>query len=157
MNSGQQLLSLLTSETACLQQLLKALEHEFKSLTSADISAIELAIKDKNQALANQAEATLSRQRFVATTSAEDSDEGLRQLVASYENHSELTQTYSELTSLARQCRNSNRTNGRLISQKQQQTQNALNIIRQAGNIPSTYSDQGGTITTPSSRSLGKA
>ena len=157
MTTEQQLASLLNHEIACLKQLLAILDREFESLTTSDINAIEAATTDKNVALESQAQSTLSRQNFVTASSFANSDEGLQQLIASCDNHSELKATYAQLTSLAQQCRNTNRTNGRLILKKQGQTRNALNIIRQADSNPSTYSDQGGAIANPSTRSLGKA
>ncbi|MEH6616199.1 MAG: flagellar protein FlgN [Porticoccus sp.] len=157
MTVGQQLASLLNHEIACLEQLLAILDREFESLTSSDISAIEAATNDKNLALARQGKSTLTRQQFVTSSSYEDSDKGLQQLITTCDNHTELATIYAQLTSLARQCHSTNRTNGRLILQKQEQTRSALNIIRQADNNPSTYSDQGGSITNPSTRSLGKA
>lgn len=157
MTTGQQLASLLNHEIACLEQLLAILGREFESLTSSDINAIETATNDKNVALAHQAKSTLTRQQFVASSSYEDSDEGLQQLITTCDNHTELAAIYAQLTSLAQQCHGTNRTNGRLILQKQEQTRSALNIIRQADNHSSTYSGQGDAISNPSTRSLGKA
>lgn len=157
MSQGQQLVSLLRLETTHLQHLLDALELEFESLKSGDVEAIEKSTQAKNKALAKQAEATLSRQRFVATTTANDSEAGLQQLITHCENSAELSEVYEQLTSLATQCQNTNRINGRLILQKQQQTRSALNIIRQADNETSTYSGQGGNVSNTPSRTLGKA
>ena len=157
MTQEQQLTLLLNSEVTSLQVLLDTLDREFDALTSSDVDALEQVTLDKNNALAKQAEATISRQHFVTATAHENTDKGLQQLIASYQNQTKLSTTISQLRSLAEQCQNINRTNGRLILQKQQHTRNALDILRQADSNLSTYSDQGDTIASGESRSLGKA
>jgi len=157
MTQEQKLTSLLNSEVACLQLLLDTLNREFDALTNSDIDTLEQVTQNKNNALAKQAEATLARQHFVDVTPHENTDKGLQQLIVGYKNQNSLSATIGQLRSLAEQCQNTNRTNGRLILQKQQHTRNALDILRQADSSPSTYSVQGGTITGSESRSLGKA
>lgn len=157
MAQEQKLTALLNNEATCLQVLLDALNSEFNALTSSDIDTLEQITQTKNDALAKQAEATLARQHFVATTPHENTDKGLQQLIAGYKNQDSLSITIGKLRSLAEQCQNTNRTNGRLILKKQQHTRNALDILRQADSSPSIYSVQGDTITGSESRSLGKA
>ncbi|MFK7974844.1 MAG: flagellar export chaperone FlgN, partial [Halioglobus sp.] len=50
-----------------------------------------------------------------------------------------------------------NRENGRLILQKQQHTQSALNILRQNADQGPTYSGRGLADSSEDSRTLGKA
>mgnify|MGYP005986279375 FL=1 len=171
----QQLTILLNSELTCLQNLLNTLNQEFEALTSSDIEALEQITLQKNTALAQQAEATISRQNFAATlmstnvtdvsentaskntASRENTEQGLQQLIANYENQADLSKTITELQLLAEQCQTTNRSNGRLILQKQKHTRNALDILRQADSNPSTYSGQGDTVTRGEGRILGKA
>lgn len=157
MTQEQQLTSLLNSEVTCLQALLDALNKEFDALTNSNVASLEQVTHDKNNALAKQAEASLSRQHFVTAKAHENTDKGLQQLIAGYQNQKVLSTTIGQLRSLAEQCQSINRTNGRLILQKQQHTRNALDILRQADSNPSTYSGQGDTIANGESRSLGKA
>jgi flagella synthesis protein FlgN len=157
MTQEQQLTSLLNSEVTCLQVLLDTLNDEFNALTSSNVDALEQITLDKNNALAKQAEATLSRQHFVTAETHDNTDKGLQQLLSGYQTQQALSNTLLQLRSLAEQCQNLNRTNGRLILQKQQHTRNALDILRQADSNPSTYSGQGDTITSGEGRSLGKA
>ena len=63
----RQLTILLNSELTCLQNLLDTLNQEFEALTRSDIEALEQITLQKNNALAQQAEATISRQNFAAT------------------------------------------------------------------------------------------
>ena len=158
----QQLTILLNSELTCLQNLLDTLNQEFEALTNSDIEALEQITLQKNTALAKQAEATISRQNFAATlmntnVTDENTEQGLQQLIANYENQVDLSKTINKLQLLAEQCQTTNRSNGRLILQKQKHTRNALDILRQADSNPSTYSGQGDTVTRTEGRILGKA
>jgi flagellar biosynthesis/type III secretory pathway chaperone len=158
----QQLTLLLNNELTCLQNLLDTLNQEFEALTNSDIEALEQITLQKNTALAKQAEATISRQNFAATlmninVTDENTEQGLQQLIANYENQVDLSKTINKLQLLAEQCQTTNRSNGRLILQKQKHTRNALDILRQADSNPSTYSGQGDTVTRTEGRILGKA
>ncbi|HDY82119.1 MAG: hypothetical protein DRQ65_00235 [Gammaproteobacteria bacterium] len=153
----QQLASLLSREINCLQMLLDILNQEYNALISADINAIEQATTAKNQALATQAEITQSRRNMTIQSSFSGTNEGLQQLIATCENQKELSASFSLLSSLARQCKITNRSNGRLILQKQQQARGALDIIRQSDHNTPTYSGQGKTTAILDTRSLGKA
>lgn len=156
MMQEQQLASLLNQETSSLQQLQNILQLEYDALMGTDIGAIERATSNKNQALENQAEATRSRKNFIAQSGADETEEGIQQLIASYSNCDELASAYSNMLSLARQCHETNRANGRLITEKQHQARMALNIIRQTDNHLPTYSGQGKAMDAPTTRSLGK-
>ena len=157
MAKEQQFTTLLNNELSCLKTLLDTLEREFQVLNTSDVAALEQVTQEKNNALANQATATLSRQNFVTAADCENTNQGLQQLISSYQNQQALTASIDQLHSMAEQCQNANRTNGRLISQKQQQTRNVLDILRQADSKPSTYSGQGDTVTPTEGRILGKA
>ena len=153
----QQIAALLNHEVASLDRLQDVLKQEYDALLSADIEAIERATSGKNLALKTQADATQARQRLTISSSFSGTEEGLQQLLASCDNREQLVPLYSRLVSLAKQCHASNRTNGRLIMQKQQQTLGALNIIRQTNSDAATYSGQGKTMATGATRTLGKA
>jgi len=157
MKQEQQLRFLLNQETSSLQQLENVLKQEYDALMATNIEAIESAISLKNQALASQADATMSRKNFTTQLSVDHGDEGLQQLIASCDNSDELAASIAGLTSLAKQCHDANRTNGRLIMEKQQRAILALNIVRQTDNNLPVYSGQGKALNKPSSRSLGKA
>ena len=157
MNQEQQLASLLSSETDCLQQLLDILKQEYEALLSADIEAIEQATTAKNLALAAQAEITQTRRNMTIQASFSGTNEGLQQLIATCENQRELSAAFSRLSSLAQQCQTSNRSNGRLILQRQQQARGALDIIRQTDPNTPTYSGQGTATASQDTRTLGKA
>jgi len=157
MKPGQQLSSLLHRETKVLNHLHYVLEQEYKALSDTDIEAVESATSAKNLALADQTDATISRQNFAAQSCGDKTDEGMRRLIANCDNHNELERLFSDLLQLATQCHDANRINGRLIMKKQQQAQRAINIVRQTDNNLPTYSGQGKATITPSARSFGKA
>ena len=157
MTQEQQIASLLSNEIDCLQKLLNILKQEYDALLNADIEAIEQATAAKNQALAAQAATTQSRRNMTIQASFSGTNEGLQQLIATCENQQELSASFSQLTSLAQQCQATNRSNGRLILQKQQQARGALDIIRQTDTNTPTYSGQGMTTASQDTRTLGKA
>ncbi len=157
MKTEQQLTSLFDQETSSLQQLWDVLQQEYTALTGTDIGAVERATSNKNRALANQANATSSRKKFAAQSGAGDSIEEMQQLIANFSNCDELASSFSTLLSLAKQCHQANRDNGRLIVEKQQQAVLALDVLRQVDSTLATYSGQGRAISKPATRSLGKA
>lgn len=157
MSQGQELGSVLDREIDCLQALLQVLEAEREALLSGDVDAIEHATAAKNGALAAQGEATLSRESATSRFSVDNTDEGMRQLIAGCENRERLDASLSRLRALAAQCRDGNRANGRLILQKQEHARGALNVIRQTGASTPIYSGQGKATAAAGTRSLGKA
>lgn len=157
MTRDQQLAALFNQETSSLQQLQNILQEEHEALIGKDLGAIERATSSKNRALANQADATNSRRRFATQSGADEGEAGIQQLIADCENREQLASSFSELMSLAQQCHEANRANGRLIAEKQLHAQQALNIIRQTDSNLPTYTGRGEAINTPGTRSLGKA
>ncbi|MFT4614822.1 MAG: flagellar biosynthesis/type III secretory pathway chaperone [Bacteroidia bacterium] len=157
MTQEQQLAALLSNEIDCLQKLRGILKQEYDALLQADIAALEQVTASKNVALAAQAEITQSRRNLAVQASFSDSDEGLQLLIATCKNQQELLASFSRLSELARECQATNRSNGRLILQKQQQAREALDIIRQTDPNTPTYSVQGMTTESQGTRTLGKA
>ena len=153
----QQFGSLLNEETTALHYLSDILKQEYQALLKGDIAVIEHVTGKKNEALANQTKCMKSRKYFAAQCCADLSDRGMEQLIASYSNSDDLTASFALLTSLAEQCHDANRTNGRLIAEKQQQALLGLDILRQTNKTMPTYSVQGKANNTPSRKSLGKA
>jgi len=148
---------LLGQEASCLKDLLSVLEQERESLLSGDAGTIEQITIDKNQALASQAEATQARLHLTLQLIGDNSKAGLQQLIDSSPNSAQLDADFLNITALAEQCQELNRSNGRLISQKQQQAQGALDILRQTEDTPATYSGQVTATAQQKGRSLGKA
>ncbi|MDX1734285.1 MAG: flagellar protein FlgN [Halioglobus sp.] len=154
----EQLQALLDQEIENLQTLLGILHREHDALVNADVDAIERITQSKNQALTAQAELTRSRRHLVQTAWGSDTDESLEQYIASFDDQS-LWHSFSRLSALAMQCNDSNRTNGRLIAHKQQQTRDALDILRRTDSAATTtYSHSGRAAgSEQAGRTLGKA
>ncbi len=157
MSQQHQLSTLLDREIDCLQHLLDILQREFQALTSADIQTLETVTTTKNEALAAQAELTRLRAALVVNASFPDSLEGLQRFIAGCDDAETLLASLETMNNLAQQCQQSNRENGRLISQRQHQARGALDVLRQTEHNAPTYSDHGKSTSTESSRSLGKA
>jgi flagellar biosynthesis/type III secretory pathway chaperone len=158
MTEEQQFTTLLNNELTSLQNLLTTIHQEYDALIGTDVEALEIATLQKNNALAKQAETTIARQNYVVTVNGKSAEEiELKKLITKYSNQAQLLTTLNQLHVIAEQCQTANRTNGKLILQKQQYTRNALDILRQADSKPSTYSGQGDSVTQTEGRILGKA
>ena len=157
MSAPDQLATLLAREIDCLQRLLATLKQEYEALTSADIELLEKLTTAKNVAMGEQAELATQRSRLVAAAGHDPSNAGLESFIATCSESAVLTEALESLSNLARECQHYNRENGRIIVQKQHQTQNALNILRQSDGTGPTYSMHGTTAASDDSRTLGKA
>lgn len=158
----RQLNALVATELFCLESLLTALDKESDALIDLDIEALERATQEKNMALSHQLKATTARQGYTKSLNASNRDKSdiggeLQQLIPRLHNKDTFAAAITQLQNMAKQCQTMNRNNGRLISQKQLYTRNALDILRQADSKPSTYSNQGDTINKTEGRILGKA
>jgi len=156
-SAPDQLASLLAREIDCLQRLLAILKQEYEALTSADIELLENLTVAKNATMAEQAELAMQRNRLVVAQGHEESNAGLESFIAMCSERDVMNEALVSLSDLARQCQHYNRENGRIIVQKQHQTQSALNILRQSEATGPTYSMHGTTAGTDDSRTLGKA
>ena len=132
MPAPDQLRGLLDQEVENLQSLLSILKREYDALVGSDIEAIEQITTLKNQALTIQADLANSRQRLLARSQGGSPDEQLRHHVAS-SGDAQMQSLYTRLSSLADECHTLNRTNGRLIAQRHQQTVGALDILAPYG------------------------
>lgn len=153
----QQLRALLDQEVENLQSLLDILTREYDSLARSDVASLEQGTALKNQALSIQAGLASKRHHLVTTHLGSHSDKQLSEYVARSGDAS-LQAAFSRLSELAEQCHDKNRSNGRLIAQKQAQTRGALDILRHTDSSSATYSHSGKAATSEKSgRSLGKA
>ncbi|GAB5453033.1 MAG: hypothetical protein Hals2KO_33610 [Halioglobus sp.] len=147
----------LDQEVLNLQAILDVLRQEHTALTEADVDAIERITASKNQLLSIQLELTQSRRRLTHAVCGSATEESLGQYIESSAQPG-LTQSYSRLQELAAECNLANRTNGRLITQRQQHTRGALDILRHTDSTAATYSHAGKSATEgQAGRTLGKA
>lgn len=157
MASGEKLATILQREIDNLNTLQSIVDREYEALADANIPAIEALIAEKNRALHTQAELAKSRQDIVQQHSFDDTPDGLLRFIDECDNRDTLSTAYRHLSTLARDCRDSNRANGRLISQKQRHAADALDVLRKTDSKSSLYSSQGKTsLAGEKGRTLGK-
>ncbi|WP_461516027.1 flagella synthesis protein FlgN [Porticoccus sp.] len=154
--SWQPLIHLLNGEIYQLKQLLHALSNEATALLCNESGSIELATNAKKHALEKQIELTMVREKAMEEVTGYSGDDTLSQLANNTED-TRLKQLILELRELAKQCRETNQANGKLIHKQQRHTNNALNILRQRDAPPATYTNQGSTNQVCDSRTIGKA
>lgn len=157
MGLEQQLLSILESEATSLEALHTILLEEHEGLLGPDIAAIERLTQSKSQALDAQTDITRQRQQLVAQYTDQTNPAPLQTLTATLGQPETLLKQIARLEAMAQECERLNRTNGRLILQRHQQTQGALQVLRQTGETTDTYSGRGKTQAAGASRTLGKA
>lgn len=157
MQSHRQLRSLLDQEVENLQSLHTILQREYDALLKADAAAIEQGAALKNQALSIQSHLTENRRRWLSSAPGQATEIRLAEYVQDY-GDAGLQALFTRLSDLAEECHTLNRTNGRLIAQRQQQTLGALDILRHTDSTNTTYSLTGKTSPAdPTGRTLGKA
>ncbi len=154
--SRQPFINLLNDETNQLKQLLHALSDEATALLSNEPSNIELATNAKKHALEKQIELTMARENAMQELTGYSGDEALNQL-ANNTKDAHLKQLILDLAERAKQCREMNQANGKLIHKQQRHTNNALNTLRQREAPPATYSNHGSPDQVCDSRTIGKA
>jgi flagella synthesis protein FlgN len=157
MDQAQQLLSLITGELTSLEALQRILQQEQQALLAADVTSIEALTAQKNRALDQQSDITRQRQLFTQQHAGVNSIAALQHMATRLGMAQDIAGPLKKLQVLADQCRNLNRDNGRLIQQRQQHTQGALQVLRQSGDAPATYSGRGKTEAANRPRTLGKA
>lgn len=157
MDVKQQLLAMLESEASSLEALHAILLEEHEGLLGQDISVIERLTQSKSRALDAQTDITRQRQQLVARYTDQTNPAPLQTLTATLGQPETILKQIARLEAMARECEQLNRNNGRLILQRHQQTQGALQVLRQTGDSTDTYSGRGKTQAAGASRTLGKA
>jgi len=154
---GKKLATVLEGEIDNLKTLQSILDREYEALADANIPAIEALSAEKNRALNTQAELANTRQDILQQHSFNDTPDALLRFIGECDNRETLSNAYQQLSTLAAGCRDSNRANGRLISQKQRQAVGALDVLRKTDSKSSIYSSQGKTsLAQEKGRTLGK-
>tara|TARA_R110002110_G_scaffold405241_1_gene624181 strand:- start:15378 stop:15863 length:486 start_codon:yes stop_codon:yes gene_type:complete len=148
---------LLQNELEALRRLADVLQQEQQALLDNDVPAIEVATREKNDALAQQADGAARRADALATLGFVAERQTLRSFLERAADADELLALQGALNDLAAQCHEDNRNNGRLIAQRQQQSQGALKVLRQMDGAAPTYSGSGDAVESGASRLLGKA
>ena len=151
----RQLAALFAAELSGMRQLRDILHREYRALVDADVVALEQVTGEKNQVLSRQSELNRQRQEYLDRSGLGAG--GLEDFLSTCDNAGQLRDSQQELKVLAQQCHEANRSNGRVIVQKQQHTLGALSILRRSEPCSPTYSGEGNAVDDASNRLLGKA
>lgn len=142
-----------------LQQLKDILAREHRALLDSDVAAIEALSAEKSALLTRQGELGHARQQLLRSAGLGDAPADVSAFVHGSPDRAALAAVYARIAALVQQCRDDNRSNGRLIAQQQRRAQGALDVLRGAQSPGSaTYSSSGSHKRDGnSSRTLGRA
>ncbi|MCB1859056.1 MAG: flagellar protein FlgN [Gammaproteobacteria bacterium] len=149
---------LLSQELAVAGDLLQVLDHERDALTREDPQGIEATTMDKQQLMVQLRELLTRRDAFLMergySTGKPGMDAILKELAADL---SDDTQTlWQSLGQVAGKLRDSNDTNGILVSLAQRQTRQALEILTGRTGQQQTYGPGGNQVAGVSAQTLAK-
>ena len=135
---------LLDRQSAALEKVLETLDHEREALMNRDAAALELTMKEKQQALSKADE--LERQRLALAP-----DLNAMEMLAA---NPDVASRWEKLLDLTRRCREQNDTNGRMIRRQARRVESTLQLMRgQPGNAgvygPDGESNHGGGPNRP--------
>lgn len=152
----QQLQDQLVAELKSLRTLEAALNLGNEALVSNDTAKIEETTREYNRAI--QHHLALKQPRESLTSGEPDQENAFKALLSHHSNKSVLFSLYDEINCVALICQSLNRANAKLIHEKQNHTQQALDILRHTETTASLYSSRGNSSSTSNqSKSLGKA
>lgn len=152
---------------ACLQQeietggrLLDALRREHRALVAQDPAALDEIIVQKASLVATMESCGTERSALLRQAGLGGDRNGMETLLRQYDpqGHGNLRRGWARLLELGAECQRQNLINGIIIQAGQQQTRQALAILRgQPAAAGGEYGPEGRRHSTPSSHPLAKA
>jgi len=125
-----QLKELLDEEIEGGRHLLAALEAERNALGSGDSASLDETGTHKQAAFQRLLQLERERSDLCEALGYEDDQEGMQQLIASYNPGPDLMNKWKQLLEVMQACRQANEVNGKVVHLKRQQVQRGLELLR---------------------------
>ncbi len=122
-----QLGQLLQSEIEAMNRLKLSLEHEYDSLALSHSENLETVVYEKQNEIRELERLGKQREQLMAAMNISDTE--LSSGHNPFAENTQLHDLWSQLVSLAEQCRDKNRINGSIVDSVARQTKYALDIL----------------------------
>ncbi|CAM5319347.1 flagella synthesis protein FlgN [Thauera mechernichensis] len=150
----QRIALLVEAELLQLGEFLALLDREEAVLIKGDTDALLAIANEKNERYRQLQRLTDERSRLLGRAALTSADAAMRTL---FGNLPRVLVRWDELVSAARQARDRNALNGKLILERMAGNQAALSILLSAANHPQLYDADGLSKPTGGGRMLGSA
>lgn len=150
----QRIALLVEAELLQLGEFLALLDREEAALIKGDTDALLAIANEKNERYRQLQRLTDERSRLLGRAALTSADAAMRTL---FGNLPRVLVRWDELVSAARQARDRNALNGKLILERMAGNQAALSILLSAANHPQLYDADGLSKPTGGGRMLGSA
>ena len=150
----QRIALLVEAELLQLGEFLALLDREEAVLIKGDTDALLAIANEKNERYRQLQRLTDERSRLLGRAALTSADAAMRTL---FGNLPRVLVRWDELVSAARQARDRNALNGKLILERMAGNQAALSILLSAANHPQLYDADGLSNPTGGGRMLGSA
>lgn len=150
----QRIALLVEAELLQLGEFLALLDREEAVLIKGDTDALLAIANEKNERYRQLQRLTDERSRLLGRAALTSADAAMRTL---FGNLPRVLVRWDELVSAARQARDRNALNGKLILERMTGNQAALSILLSAANHPQLYDADGLSKPTGGGRMLGSA
>ncbi|ANQ85906.1 putative flagellar synthesis chaperone [Azoarcus olearius] len=150
----QRLALLIEAEAIQLREFVALLEHEEALLVAGDTDALLTLTKDKTDRYRQLQRLADDKALHLGRLGRSNADASIRELCAGLPR---VLARWDEVLELARNARERNTLNGKLITERMQHNQAALSVLLSAANHPQLYDAAGQTRPTGGGRILGSA
>ena len=155
--SQHDMIAVLNQEICATTQLIEALMAERKSIIGADTSALESAVRDKEQGLEKLHELESQRLSLIDAAGYSPNPDGMVIYLQQNRSSGEIFKLWQQLLMQATGCRDQNRENYQLVEMYSRHTHQALCILRGEDPGQEVYGPAGIAHDQHDRRSLAKA
>jgi flagellar biosynthesis protein FlgN len=143
------LISLLTEETAALSQLQSILEQEFRNIKSEQIEALDQLSGARDACMASLLRIDSERQTLCRASGFSADKTGLMQLIQWCDPSGSIRARWQQSTAAIRNCRALNDRNGALVNNRLHRVAGMLNTLTPGASNSKTYSARGNAYQNP--------
>ena len=155
MSAHPSLHAAVKDELASLERVIAILHEEQETLTRARIELLADISEKKSQAVSTLEHHSAERRALMLACDIPDDGSAISEWLSSHDP--ELLETWQTLIDLARQAAQYNRSNGRLISSREEANRALMNVLLTEQGIESAYTADGRLSHIASRRPLDRA